>query len=258
MERHLYRLAPSSDEMQRARDEITEHEAIIQSLQAQMDGLIRQVRQVEEEKRKHHKAILKCRGLLTLAIRIPPELLARIFSLAVADGWTRGPVAVSQVCSVWREAAKTPSVWSHVYIDCDKGDPVARCNLWLQMVRQSSLDITFRTSEQVSVVDAVLVVLSGHTQYWRSFTLEAPTVHTANYVLSQISNPGPRLTEVVVKIGDSSVTFPHTDFILGQSQILVLSTSFGAAPNLRSLVLTTDICQSWASLPQIYYQVSIF
>lgn len=251
MELNLYRSTPSNDEMQRARDEIAEHEAVLKSLQAQIEGLVLQVRQVEEEKRKHHKAILKCRGVLTLANRIPPELLARIFSLAVADGWTRGPVAVSQVCAVWREAAKAPSVWSHVYIDCDKGDPVARCSLWLQMARQSSLDITFRTSEQLSVVDAVLLALSGHTPYWRSFTLEAPTVHTANYVLNRISNPGPRLNEVVVNIGDSSVTFPHTDLIQGQSQILGLSTAFATAPNLRNLVLTTDICQSWTSLPQI-------
>ncbi|EJD00961.1 uncharacterized protein FOMMEDRAFT_169174 [Fomitiporia mediterranea MF3/22] len=251
MEYSLYRWSPSDAEIRRARKEIADHEACVGLLQAQIDGLVQQARRIEEQKRRHFQAITKCRSVLTIANRLPTELLARIFNFAVADGWTRCPIVVSQVCSSWREASKTPSVWSHLYIDCDKGDPVARCNLWLHMAQQSLLDITFMTSEQLSAMDAVLNVITSHSLRWRSFALEASTVQTATYVLSCIDTPGRHLKEVSVKVGDSSLALPLPEFGQGQNQLSELRMAFDGALSLRKVTLTTDICQSWVGMSRI-------
>ncbi|KAL5508442.1 hypothetical protein ACEPAH_6061 [Sanghuangporus vaninii] len=251
MEYNLYRWSPSEDEIRKARNEIAEHEAAIGSLQARIDGLVQQARRIEVQKRKHYDAIAKCRSVLTLANRLPTEVLARIFEIAVQDGWTRGPIVVSQVCSTWREASKTPSVWSHIYIDCDKGDPVGRCNLWLRMARQSLLHITLRTAEQVSMLDAIISLISAHILRWRSFALEASTIQSANYVLSCITTPGPYLKDVSIKVGDSSLALPLPEFAQVQNQLSELKRAFEGVLSLRRLTLATDICQSWVGLPRI-------
>ena len=251
MQNNLYRWSPSEDEIRSAQSEIAVHEAAIEALQARIDQLVQQARRIEEEKRRRYDAIAKCRSVLTLAIRLPTEVLARIFEIAVQDGWTRGPLVVSQVCSSWREASKTPVVWSHMYIDCDKGDPVGRCNLWLRMARQSLLHIRLRTSEQISMIDEVMALISAHIHRWRAFSLEASTVLSANYVLSCITAPGPYLREVSVKVGDSSLALPLPEFAHAQNQLSELKQAFEAALSLRRVTLMTDICQSWVGLPRI-------
>ncbi|KAH8113310.1 hypothetical protein DFH11DRAFT_333724 [Phellopilus nigrolimitatus] len=249
-EHNMYRFTPSDEDMRKAREEISMHESIIFNLDASIVGLMRQIRCIEEKKRKHALAIAKCKGVLTLANRIPGELLARTFELAVAGGWTRCPIVVSQVCSSWREAAKSPSVWSHVYIDCDKGDPVARCKLWLQMAQLSLLDVTFRTTEFLPVLDAALGAIMQHILRWRSFTLEAPTVQSANYVLGRLPDPGLQLKEVTVKLGESSITVPLPDVAQGQGRLSGFGPAFGKAPNLRRVSFIADIAQSWVGLAQ--------
>ncbi|THH12314.1 hypothetical protein EW145_g27 [Phellinidium pouzarii] len=245
------RFTPSDDDMQKAREQIAQHEYTISVLQSKTNDLYREIRRIDEEKGKHIAAIAKYKGVLTLANRIPGELLARIFELAVMSGWTRAPIVVSQVCSFWREAAGAPSVWSHIYVDCDKGDPVARCRLWLKMAQQSLLDITFRTSENVPIMDAALNIILEHILHWRSFTLEAPSVHSANYVLGRCSKPGPHLMEAIVNVGESSVSVPVPDIALGLGPLSNFRSAFGGAPNLKSVSLVTDIAQSWVGIPQI-------
>lgn len=248
---NLYRYELSDDVARKARAEIVEHEAAINDLQTKIEGLIREIRLIEEEKKMHFAAVTRCKAVLTLATRIPNELLARIFEFAILDGWTRAPVVVSQVCSSWRGAAKAPAVWSHVYVDCNKGNPVARCRLWLQMSQQSPLDITFRTSEHIPVMEAALDVLLEHYARWKSFTLETPTAHFADFVLNRLLEPGDSLEEVTMMLGDSIEVIPLPDPVQGRGRRASFRAAFECARNLRSLTFITDTPQAWVVLPQV-------
>lgn len=250
-EHNLYRYEPTEEDVNKALEEISVHEAAIAALDSRLCGLLQEVRRIEETKRTHAAAIVKCKGVLTLARRIPGEILARIFEHCVLEGWTRGPIVVSQVCSAWRDAAKTPSVWSHVYIDCDKGDPVARCKLWLQNAQRTALHVTLRTSEHLPLLETVLGLLVDRMETWASFSLEAPTANSANYVLAQCVKACPLLGEVTVRLGESSVTVPRPDVSQGQDRLLECRRAFENARNLRRMNLVTDISQSWMGLPQL-------
>jgi hypothetical protein len=250
----LARTGPTLEEEQKARAEIVSHEQSIADLQSQIEGLCLQIGRIEAEKQKHHAAISKCRSVFTLANRIPIELLARIFEIAVLDGyWTVGPLVVSHVCSSWREAAKLPLVWSHVYIDCDKGNPVARCDLWFQMAREAPLDITFRTSMQYSVTAAAFQAVHSRVKRWKRLVLDAHTLQEANLVLAQVTAPGPLLHEVIVDVGESSAPLQVLDSDQASDQFFALQTAFRNAPNLRRLTLTVDQTRTWVGLGQITY-----
>ena len=247
---NLYRYEPTEDDICKALDEIAKHEASIAALDAKLYGILQEARQIEETKRKHAAAIVKCKGVLTLARRVPSEILARIFEHCI-EGWTLAPLVVSQVCSAWRDAARTPCLWSHVYIDCDKGDPVARCKFWLRKAKRAPLYVTLRTTEHLPLLDTVLGLLIGQMDTWASLTLESPSVNSANYVLARCVNPCPLLHSVTIRLGESSVSVPLPDVGQGQGRLLECRRAFETVPNLRSLTLVTDITQSWIGLPQL-------
>lgn len=248
----VYRFEPSQDDIGKALSEIRENEEAVDALNSQIARLTVEVRVLEERKRQHGIAIFRKRGLLTLARRMPGEILARIFMLCVGNGWTRAPVVVSQVCSAWREAAKTPTVWSSLYVDCDKGDPVARCNLWLQMSQRSDIDITLRTSEQRVVVDAVLNVLLEHVDRWRSLTLAAQFIREANYILLQCKSATPRLQGISVDVANDErrpVNVAVEDEL--NFRLLDCSSLFGGLTRLSSLSVTSDLPSTWRGLANI-------
>lgn len=248
---YLHPFSPSLDVVLKAQQEISDHEAAMTVLQRQLDGLIHQARRVEEEKRKHVLAIMRCRSLLSLASRLPGELLARIFEYAVWDGWTRGPIVVSQVCSSWRDAAKVPSVWSHVYIDCDKGDPLARCELWLQMARQSLLYVTFRTSEYRPKVETTFSVIHSRISQWKDFVLEAPSVYVANRLLGRISDVGPHLRSISIRLSGTTEDDLLPESVQGQLRFTGFTQAFNSALGLRDVYFQTDVARSWVGMSQI-------
>lgn len=250
-EQSLYRHEPSEEDVRNAKEKIAHHELMIFSLNSQISDLLYKVRIIEEEKKARTQAISKCKGVITLARRIPGELLAKIFKQCIIDGWTRAPIVVSQVCSSWREAARTPSVWSHLYIDCDNGDPVARCQLWLRMARQSLLDITLRATEHCPSLNDVLDTIIEHQAQWKSFTLETSSTQTANYIFNRCSGSTPMLTEVLVRLGDSSISSPFPEGFQELAKITALSSAFKDASNLIRLTVFADTPQSWVGLPQL-------
>ena len=68
---NLYRYEPTEDDLCKALDEIAQHEASIAALDAKLYGILQEARKIEETKRKHAAAIVKCKGVLTLARRFP-------------------------------------------------------------------------------------------------------------------------------------------------------------------------------------------
>lgn len=249
----LYRTPATLAREDDARAEIAKHEGVISVLQSQINSLVQQISAVEVEKRRHEKEIKRQLAILSLAGRVPGEVLTHIFELAIFDGWTLGPLIVSQVCMSWREAAKAPSVWSQLYIDCDKGDPSARCKLWLSRARDAPLNVTFRTSMQLSSTNSALVAVSGRVENWRSFHLDAQTLELANLVLSQIPRAGPRLSEINISVGESSVPLTieeeGTQQVTGQ--LNAHSVPLLDCPSLKKVTIVADQSRVWIGLPQI-------
>ena len=144
-----------------------------------------------------------------------------------------------------------PSVWSHVYIDCDKGDPVARCELWLQMARQSPLYVTFRTSEYRPKVEAAFSSILSRIDYWRTLVLEASSIYTINRLLERIISTGPLLQSISIKLGGSPVDDLLPDIVQGQARLDGFRQAFANALRLRRVSFQTDTAQSWCGVSQI-------
>ena len=236
-----------------ARAEIVKHEACISVLQSQINDLFQRITSIENEKRNHDRTIKQCLSVLSLASRIPGELLARIFELAVFDGWTLGPVVVSQVCLSWREAAKAPSIWSQVYIDCDRGDPTSRCKLWFSMVRDSLLDVTFRTSMHATLTQSAFAIVNNRVDHWRSLHLDSHTLELANLTLSQMSGTADHLKDITIVVADSSAPTAVIGEELQQpvTQLYALVEAVRDAPNLKRVTIIADHRRVWVGLPQI-------
>ena len=252
-EHNLYRVEPTEEDVKKAKALIASHEDSISVLNGRISELYTQIRRIEEHKKAHLAEIIKSRGVLTMARRMPGELLARIFEECIAEGWTRAPVVVSQVCSTWREAAMDPRVWSHVYIDCDKGNPLSRCSLWLSKSLQCPLVVTLRASEHHARVDSVLDMLVSQIGRWTTFTLEVPTVRLANYVFSWITGESALiLKNVHVHLTeDAQGDHPVNLVVEQQGRLDGLLTAFSSAPCLDNLYLHTDSERSWVGMPGI-------
>lgn len=251
-EHNLYRFEPTAEEIKKAQEHIATHENHIADLDGQISKLFEHVRRIEEDKKRHTTEILKSKGVLTMARRSPPEILAKIFEVCVADGWTRAPIVLSQVCSAWREAAHIPRIWSHIYIDCNRGDPVARCALWLRMAAQWPLEVTLRVSEHHSIVDTVLETLVGQIHMWKTFTLEAPSVRLANYILNWITGVDAHiLRQVYVRLTEDTLGDHPIHLLEPQGQLDGLRTAFRSAPILSTLHFYSDSERTWVGLPQI-------
>jgi len=73
------------------------------AIEQEMEALLTSVRRLQFKKAVHESQIRHYQGLITMARRLPPELLAAIFELCVDDGWTRMPLVASGVCTEWRK-----------------------------------------------------------------------------------------------------------------------------------------------------------
>ncbi|TDL29617.1 hypothetical protein BD410DRAFT_32305 [Rickenella mellea] len=256
-ERLLYRSEPSENEVLNALRDISVHEDAIEELNHQASELHLQLRQIHEQKNKHAMAIRTKRGVLTMARRIPLEPLARIFEYCASDGWTLGPIVVSQVCFVWREAAKSPRVWSYIYIDCDRGNPAMKSSYWLRMAQQSSLHVTVRMNQYHPIAEQALHILYSAISNWTSFMLEVPSVQQASLVLAYCPPIAPKLKQVGIITADPS-GFAGGPLIVGDdSQIVGLGSSFQHAPNLTSLLVASNVIQSAAGLPSQITSLSL-
>ncbi|PCH41635.1 hypothetical protein WOLCODRAFT_132044 [Wolfiporia cocos MD-104 SS10] len=177
MDKDIYRREPSREEILEAKREIKGHEHAIRDLEERI-------------------ALL---GVIALARRIPEELLSKIFEYCI-DDWTRAPMAVSQVCSAWRRAARAPRVWAHVYADLDSPGALARTRFWLSMARHVPLDITIMSSHLLTTQHcALLDLLVQHATRWRRLTVHTIGLPALNALLARIARvqtPMPFLRQV--------------------------------------------------------------
>lgn len=249
-----YRLDPTPEVVQAAWDTIHTHESSIADLEAHIQGLLNDVRDLRYDQAKHRAAIERSIGLITLARRLPEELLIRIFTLAVADGWTRGPVVVSHVCAGWRKAALAPQVWTHVYAECDDPRVIGRTRFWLGRARGAGLHPTIvasyrATERQVAELMALLVERSAQ---WKSLRVETDMLGVGLTglvgVLSLCRHSFPELREVEVKTAamDAGSALNGT-----AARVELLKSTFAAhrAPLLSSISYVSTAVPSQPIFP---------
>ncbi|KAH9950066.1 hypothetical protein B0H21DRAFT_22428 [Amylocystis lapponica] len=240
-DRSVFRREPSQEDIVAANDQIHQHEAAITTIHNRVRMLFVEIADLRKVQAEHSAAVSYCRGVITLARRIPEELLSKIFEHCVEEGWTRAPIVVSHVCSAWRKAARAPRVWSRVYVECDAFDVLARTRFWLSMACQAPLDITIVATWRVhhGVITEIMDLLVQHVLQWRSLTLDTDYVSQNSSVFEKLTGVVPNLETVEIKTeippddGDGEAVMALTD-VLGPNH----------APKLKSLRFICNILPS--------------
>lgn len=229
--------------------EIHSHESAISVIDQEIDELMRTVRQLQFKKWEHTEGIRRCKGLITLARRLPYEILANIFELCVRDGFTRTPLVVSHVCSRWRKAASIPSVWSHVYVDFDGRDPRARTRFWLERAGNSYLRITLELPMEVSQLSEVIGLLLEKRTQWRSLVVNSILLANINRTLAICAGPFPELHSLHVSVQQEFGGGADQQASDGVQELVGLRTAFLAAPHFSTVHITRNILPSPNTLP---------
>ncbi|PPQ64713.1 hypothetical protein CVT24_008340 [Panaeolus cyanescens] len=242
-------LSLSETEVADVLQHIDEYEQANYRLELEVEAHMRTIRQLRHKKEQNDLVIRRYKGMIGLATRLPPEIMAYIFEMCVADGWTRTPLVVSHVCSAWRKAALTPSVWSHVYVNIDLSrEPYDRAQLWLERSQQMSLDVTIEVVNESIWMRNVIDLLASHAHRWRSLTIRSFYLISANDILGDI---GPKAMEHLSQVNISvSEEFSNAQGLNPEeSQILNLPITFANAPNLKTLLLKRNILPTADLIP---------
>lgn len=207
---------------------IAHHEQAILTLDGKINAMMSTVRQMEYDKLQHRAEIRRCKGIITLAIRLPPEILASIFEECIKDGWTRTPLTVSHVCSSWRRATTIPSVWSHVYVNLDARDPYRRSRLWLDKSQDALLTIDIEIGNDTRHLSKTTNLLVKEMNRWKALSLKSFDYEPVNQFLQLCGRPAPQL---------QSVHIAHDQEILdfNPAHLVPLSNSFTNPSRFRTL-----------------------
>ncbi|CDO70521.1 hypothetical protein BN946_scf184569.g64 [Trametes cinnabarina] len=247
-ERLPYRLEPTPDAIDAAWATIHSHESAIDDLEDRIQDLLHQVQDLRYDQAKHRASIERCKGLITLARRLPEELLIKIFEHCVEDGWTRAPLVVAHVCSAWRKAALAPKVWSHVYANADDPKALDRTRFWLAMARGANLHVTVVTSWRIlpRQIMELMGVLVDRSAQWRSLKVETDSLRHADLVLSQCNQPTPELRSMEIRTaafdsngseGVSDLELRLHESSISDATLQLLNGPRGLCPRLRRLDL---------------------
>ncbi|KAF8192496.1 hypothetical protein BJ912DRAFT_877455 [Pholiota molesta] len=235
---------------------INQHQHEITSLNTQIEGFMSKIRQLEYLKQTHLTEIRRCKGMITLAKRLPAEILATIFEECIQDGWTRTPLIVSHVCSTWRKAANIPTVWSHVYVNFDARDPYKRTRFWLDKSQDSSLIIDLEIGNDVSNLDKTLDLLTAALPRWKALTVKSTALHPVNRILQACNQSAPRLRIVDISVAQE-FTVNTNDVGNDEHELVAFRTSLGAAPRFRTLRISRNILPGRNVLPSSITNLSL-
>ncbi|KAF8812351.1 hypothetical protein BYT27DRAFT_7182789 [Phlegmacium glaucopus] len=240
---------------------ISHHEQAIMTLDDQINAMMKTVRQMEYNKLQHGAEIRRCKSITTLAIRLPPEILASIFEESIRDGWTRTPLTVSHVCSSWRRATSIPSVWSHVYVNLDARDPYQRSRLWLDKSQDAPLTIDIEIGNDITHLPKTMIILSKEMKRWKALSLKSVHSDPVNQFLRFCGRSAPQLQAVYIHIqepldNNPSPLIPLSNSFINASQFCTLHIErrfvsqpgfIPASVSVLSLRLLSSATQSIAS-----------
>ncbi|KAF8913813.1 hypothetical protein CPB84DRAFT_1669208 [Gymnopilus junonius] len=228
-------------------DTILEHEEAIIALDDEIEVLMSTIRKIQHQKQQRLLEIRKCKGRITLARRLPSELLASIFEECVLDGWTRTPLVVSHVCRTWRKAALTPSVWSHIYVNLNARDPLQRTALWLQRSQNTLLTIDLEVGVDLSHLNNVTKMLLKEVQRWKVLNVTSTLLEPVNQILQACNEPSPQLRAMDISIDQEFILANNVDD--DRHELVGLRASFADAPRFRSLHISRNVLPGRHILP---------
>ncbi|KIM46281.1 hypothetical protein M413DRAFT_441368 [Hebeloma cylindrosporum] len=238
------------------RQTIHGHEQAMVSLDEQIEGHMRAIRQLHHLKQQHINAVRHCKGKITLAKRLPFEVLATIFKQCVCEGWTRTPLVVSHVCSSWRQAASAPTVWSHIYVNLEGRDPCQRTRFWLSNAQDTLLTVEVEVgNEAISNLDGVMKILTAEIHRWKILIIKSTLLGPVNQILGTCIKPTPELRTVDISVAQE-LTLGNTDESQSH-QITALQSSFPFAPIFRALRISRNFLPHRNMVPSSITDLSL-
>ncbi|KAG6837551.1 hypothetical protein H0H93_007732 [Arthromyces matolae] len=235
--------------------ELEAHEHAVTRIDDQIEGLVRTVRQLEFQKAQHLERIRYIKGLTTLARQLLPDLLACIIKECVLEGWTRMPLTASHVCSEWRRVLKIPTIWSHVYVNCDAKDPYRRTSFWLKNAQTSPLQIIVDVRSDASSIPAIMALLTTRAPQWQTLTIISSVFYHSNAILQLCNCPLPQLAALNIAVSEE---FDDRNDLPGQHQHLKIIEVSAQAPCLRRLRIDRNTLPSLGTIPTGITDLSIF
>jgi len=233
---------------------IQEHEQAISLLGEQIEALFRSARQLQFQQEQHRIEIRKCMSQITLARRLPPEILASIFEECVYNGWTRTPLVVSHVCSSWRKAALIPTVWSHVYVNLEGRDPYHRTVLWLKRSQETPLAIDIEIGQDISQLNNIVQLLKSEIRRWKTLTIKSRFLDPVNQVIRLCDASGPQLQAVHLLVEQEFTTVDPNN---NDHELMSLRSFAERAPQLRSLFISRNILPGLNVIPPSIKELSL-
>ena len=159
-------------EVEAARRGIELHQREIASLDVKLASLLGEVESITKLKEEHQRQLRRHESTLTLARRLPPELLGHIFQHCVYV-YPFAPLVLSQVCASWRSAAHgTPGIWSVLFIDCLRPWSVERTAHWISM-SGSHIPLHIDLYPHDISLGAVMRILIPHAPRWKTLNIDA-------------------------------------------------------------------------------------
>jgi hypothetical protein len=255
---HSDPISPDSTEMPVASEgEIFAVHATIHNYQFEVEpidiktqDLFREVQQLRTARVSHLDAIAEHRGWISMARRAPDDVLALIFEHGAAGGWANAPLVVSHVCVKWRRASLAPRVWSHIHLNDDSLDPIAKTRLWLSRALQSPLCVTVDVRVINRCIIGAFELLLEHAPQWRTVTLNTRFAQQANDIVSQCNRPFPYLH--ILDITSFSIGIATEQ---GVDELTGLDDAFADAPSLSYARIVSN--RFPASVPQTVVDLSL-
>ena len=236
---------------------IVENEHAMESLEREIEEHARTIRQIQYKIQQHQVEIRRYKGMITLAKRLPPEILASIFEECVKSGWTKTPLVVSHVCSSWRKAASIPTVWSRVYVNLDTRDPYNRTRLWLERSQDALLYINLDIGKEKSQLGHIMTLLASKARRWKEINIKSVMLHPVNQVLQACGLHTPYLTSISVSIAQNFTVVNPTDAGGDNHELVALRTAFSDAPLLRHLRIERDLLPGPNIIPSSITHLSL-
>jgi len=236
---------PTEVDMELVQQVIDDHEQACRLVEDKIDIQMSLLKRLQKEKQRHLDNIQYCRSIITLARRIPREVLGKIFEICASSGWFRAPLAASQVCSAWREASLYPRAWSNLYIDCASSGVLNRTTLWLSKAQEAPLHITIDVFGESPYISPLLDLIAQHQHQWYTFDIHAASCTLANRVTSRCFTYSPYLREVRILTTKTEPDGVPLDFRALQE-----------APRLFQLHLEQPDIFAWDASPTMKSQIT--
>lgn len=110
---------PTPTEVNISKAVIDAYEVKVEELEVEMDELRKQLDELEAQHKRYRRVIRKERRFISIARRLPPELLALIFSFRVGGEFSYRLAIPMRVCKTWYHAVVSccAPLWSCVRVD---------------------------------------------------------------------------------------------------------------------------------------------